>query len=164
MPVDNGRRPSAIRGTVGGMTLRSFDFRSPAQLIVQVADEVPLTAGTAYVVLVADPSTAQEIVTIRRLDTPAVIDDWAEASEEIYDLMQELPIPAWPAKPRHSALTVVVRRGLCVLGPNEGNWMSAWKYSNHLTNAFTGGVILVTEHGWVDFMTDAAGLCPALAA
>lgn len=41
---------------------------------------------------------------------------------------------------------------------------AAWRYSNHLTNAFDGGVMLVTEHGWADFMTDYAGHSPAMAA
>lgn len=93
-----------------------------------------------------------------------MIDDWHEASEEIYELMHELAIPEGPPPPRHSAVTVLVRSGYCVFGPNEGNWLSAWKYSNHLTNAFNGGLILVTEHGWTDFMTHAAGLSPAVAA
>lgn len=146
------------------MSLESYEFRSPDQLIAQVAGEVPLTAGAAYVVLVADPPTAQRIVAIRRLESPAVIDDWQEASEEIYELMQELAIPEAPPPPRHSAITVLVRTGYCVFGSNEGNWLSAWKYSNYLSNAFNGGLILVTEHGWSDFMTHAAGLSPALVA
>jgi hypothetical protein len=146
------------------MTLHSYEFRSPAQLIEQVADEVPLVPGTAYVVLVAHPSTEQRIVAIRRLETPALIDDWYDASEEIHHVMRELAIPEEPRPPQHSALTVVVRRGYCAFGPNEGAWMNAWSYSNHLTNAFHGGLILVTEHGWADFMTDAAGHSPALVA
>lgn len=146
------------------MTLRSFDFRSPAELIDQIAQRVPLAADTVYVVLVARPSREQRIVAIRRLATPARIDDWRSASNEIYDVMHELPIPDRPARPDHSVLTVVVRPGLCVFGPNEGEWMSAWRYSNHCRNCFDGSVILVTEHGWADFMTDTAGHCPALAA
>ena len=31
-------------------------------------------------------------------------------------------------------------------------------------NILNGGLILVTEHGWSDFMTHAAGLSPALVA
>lgn len=146
------------------MTLRSYDFRSTAELIEQVAAEVPLVQDTAYVVLVAHPSTEQRIVAIRPLETPALIDDWQEASCEIYDVMQQLPIPTEPRPSRLSALIVVARGGYCVFGPNEGNWMSAWKYSNHLTGTFTGGLILVTEHGWADLMTDTAGHSPALVA
>ena len=144
------------------MTPYSFEFRSSAALIEEVAARVPLVEDTVYVVLVARPSTEQRIVTIRRLDTPARIDDWDMAREEIYGLMQELPIPQRPRPPRHSALTVLVRGGLCLFGPNEGRWMAAWRYSNHLANAFDGSMILVTEHGWCDFMTDEAGHSPAM--
>ncbi|HET6625950.1 MAG TPA: hypothetical protein VFG63_06135 [Nocardioidaceae bacterium] len=146
------------------MTLRSYDFRSPGELIDQVAAAVPLVEDAAYLVLVARPSTEQRIVTIRRLQTPALIDNYHEASDEIYDVMQTFPIPERPARPDHSVVTVLVRPGLCVFGPNEGAWMDASKYSNHLRNAFNGGPILVTEHGWCDFMTDTAGLSPAMAA
>jgi len=76
--------------------------------------------------------------------------------------MQRLPIPDRPAPLDHSVMTVVARRGLCVFEPNEGHWMSAWRYSNHFTNAFDGTVMLVTEHGWSDFSTDTGGTTPSL--
>jgi hypothetical protein len=146
------------------MTLHSSDVRSPAELIGQVAEQVPLFEDSVYVVLVARPSTDQRIVAVHRMMTPAVVNDWQEASDEIYDVMQQLPIPPHPAPVDHTAVTVLVRAGLCVFGPNEGLWMSAWRYSNHLTNAFDGRMILVTEHGWTDFMTDTAGYSPAMVA
>lgn len=40
--------------------------------------------------------------------------------------------------------------------------MAAWRYSIHLANAFDGSMILVTEHGWCDFMTEEAGHSPAM--
>ncbi|HEU5042803.1 MAG TPA: hypothetical protein VFT75_01560 [Nocardioidaceae bacterium] len=109
-------------------------------------------------------AVAAASVAVRSLRTPALIDDWYDAREELYDVMQSFAIPDEPRPPRHSAITFVVRRGLCVLGPNEGRWMSAWRDSNHLTNAYDGSVVLVTEHGWYDFMTDAAALTPSIAA
>lgn len=93
-----------------------------------------------------------------------MIDDWHAACAEIYDVMTRLDIPDEPGPPQHTAVTVLVRPGLCVFGPNEGCWFSAWRYSNHLTNAYDGSLILVTEHGWADFMSDTAGLAPAMAA
>jgi hypothetical protein len=146
------------------MSLKPYEFRSPAHLIEQVAAQVQLVPDTAYVVLVAHPSTEQRIVAIRRFQTPALIDDWRAASDEIFAVMQELAIPESPPPPTHAALSVLVRPGYCVFGPHEGHWMSAWSYSNHLTNAFHAGVILVTEHGWADFMTDTAGSSPTMAA
>jgi hypothetical protein len=35
---------------------------------------------------------------------------------------------------------VVVRRGLCVFGPNENRRPLDWRYSNHLTDAFAGSL------------------------
>jgi hypothetical protein len=111
------------------MTLHTYDFRSPSQLIEQVGARVPLLDNTAYVVLVVRPSTDPKNVTIRRLDTLVLIDDWQDARDEIYEVMQELPIPERPERIDHSVITVLVRHGLCVFGPNEGTWMSAWQYS-----------------------------------
>jgi len=38
-------------------------------------------------------------------------------------------------------------------GPNLAlRPMSAWRYSHHFTNAYDGRLVLVTEHGWVDFV------------
>lgn len=79
-------------------------------------------------------------------------------------LMQRFDIPDRPRRPEHAGVTIVVREGLCVLGPNEGEWYRAWRYSNHLRNAFDGGLILVTRHGWVDVLSDTAGSSPAMAA
>lgn len=78
--------------------------------------------------------------------------------------MQRLDIPDEPRPPQHCCVTVVVRNGLCVLGPNEGEWHRAWRYSNHLRSVFDGGLILVTPHGWVDVLSDTAGVTPAMAA
>lgn len=146
------------------MTLHSYEVRCVEKLVRDVAAEVSFVAGNVYVALVAHPSTEQRLVAVRRLRTPALIDDWNDASIELCDLMQSFKIPDRPRPPRHSAVTFVVRRGLCVFGPNEGTWMSAWRYSHHYTNAYDGGLVLVTEHGWVDFMTAAAGHTPATAA
>ena len=146
------------------MTLHSYEFRSVEKLVRDVADEVSFVAGNVYVALVAHPSTSQRVMAVRCLQTPALIDDWDDASHELYDVMQSFEIPDEPRPPQHSAVTFVVRRGLCVLGPNEGRWLSAWRYSHHFTNAYDGSVVLVTEHGWYDFMTDSAALAPAIAA
>ena len=146
------------------MNLEPYESRSPAQLIEQVAAQGPLVPDTAYVVLVAHPSTEQRIVAIRRLATPAMIDHCHEALDELHQVVRELPVPDEPHPPTHSVVTVLVRPGYCVFGPNEGSWMRAWQLSNHGANTFNGGVILVTEHGWSDFLTDAAGHIPAMAA
>ena len=144
------------------MTLRAFELRDPSLLIRDIADRVPLVEEVAYVVLIEDPSTTQRIVHVHRLRTPSVIQDDEDACSELRDVMDSLPIPCTPGTWRHLVLTVVIRPGLCVVGPNEGRWLMAWSYSNHAAQAFTGDLILVTEHGWRDWSTELAGTTPAL--
>ena len=144
--------------------MHSFEFRDPAKLINEIAQRVPLAEDTAYVALVAHPSTEQRLVTVRQLSTPALIDDYEEAIDELGDVMESLEIPGATRPPSHSVITIVVRPGLCVFGPNEGCWMSAWRYSNHFRDCYDGGVVLVTEHGWSDFMNESAWCSPAMAA
>jgi len=146
------------------MTLRPWQLHDPARLLTEISERLPLVEETALLALVRHPSTEQKLVGVERLRTPAVIDDWQGASDEIYERMQRFEIPDRPRRPEHAGVTVVVRDGLCVLGPNEGQWHRAWRYSNHLRNAFDGGLILVTAHGWVDVLSDSAGASPAMAA
>jgi hypothetical protein len=143
------------------MELEPFDYRDHARLVNEVDRRVALVENSAYLALVHRPSTTQRVVTVKRLATPAVIDDYHEACAELREVMQRLPIPDAP-RPQHSVMTFVVRPGPCVFGPNERNWLLAWRYSNHLTQAFTGNLILVTEYGWCDLMTDEAGATPAV--
>ena len=75
----------------------------------------------------------------------------------------------WPrrinnGKAPPQAVTIVVRPGFAVFGPNEGVWCRGWRYANHVQDVYTGELILVTEHGWVDFMTDACGHEPRMVA
>lgn len=145
------------------MKLQTYEFRDPAALMEDLAARVPLVDGAAYVVLVLRPSTEQRIVLVERLDAPAVLYDYEAACDEVQERVERMPVPdIWPTD--HAVTTVVVRRGLCVFGPNEANWFKAWRYANQLSRAHTGDVILVTEHGWADFMTDFAGHTPAMSA
>ena len=144
------------------MTLRSSDLRDPHDLMRQLTTRVSLTEDTAFLLLVAEPSTRQELVTVQRLRTPAALSHWGEARDELQRTVESLTIPRGAGPPSHLLLTVVVRAGLCVFGPHEDQWLLAWRYSHHFAQAYDGGVILVTEHGWRDFMSDEAGFSPAL--
>ena len=46
--------------------LAPYDVRSPAELIATIAERVSLTEGTAYLALVRDVSTDQEVVRVDR--------------------------------------------------------------------------------------------------
>ncbi len=144
------------------MNREIYDFRDVAEVVAAAARRVRLDAGSVHVVLVEDPSDRQEIAGIRRMRSPAHLADWQDASDEIAEVMQAFAIPDEPRPPRHSPLTLVARPGLCVFGPDEGTWLQAWRYSNHFTNAWSGSLVVVTEHGWVDFMSYAGGHTPAL--
>lgn len=160
-PVDDARRTTGKWVTLCGMALQPYEFRDPEALLVELSARVPLTEGTAYLVLVAHPSTKQRIVRVDRLDSPAVLDEWSAARDEMYDRIQTWPVPD-VVPPTHAGVLVVVRRGLCVFGANEGHWSNAWRYVNHLRRLYSGDLVLVTEHGWLDMMTQFAGHSPAL--
>jgi hypothetical protein len=130
----------------------------------ELTARMPLTDGTALLLLVAHPSASQELVAVQRLTTPAVIGHWAAARDELRERVSSLGIPYEPGPPSNLLVTVVVRSGLCVFGPNENRWSRAWLYSNHLAHAYDGGLILVTQHGWHDLSSETAGHSPALVA
>ena len=141
--------------------LQSYELRDPAALIAEIAERVPLVHGTAHLALVRDVSTTQEVLRVDTLRLPAEIVDWEKAREELRRVVEGWPITSERGVPRHTPVLVIVRPGLCVFGPNEMVWFIAERYANFLTNAWPVLEILVTEHGWLDFMTYEAGLAPA---
>lgn len=143
------------------MRLEPYDIRDPEKLIEQIADQVDLVEDTAYAALVRAPSTTQELVEVRRLDLPALLDDDDDIRDDLCDLARSFDLPDI-RPPRHALVTVVVRPGRCVIGPNEAVWLSGWRYSNHLAPVYDSDLILVTEHGWTDFMTAWAGHTPRM--
>ena len=66
--VDDAGCETARWVTLAGMTLHTYEFRDPEALLVELAARVPFTEDTAYLVLVAHPSTEQRIVRVERLD------------------------------------------------------------------------------------------------
>jgi hypothetical protein len=59
-------------------------------------------------------------------------------------------------------MTIVARRGFAVIGADDARWLRAWFWSNHMTHAFSGDLIVLTENGWVDLMTSWGGYEPKL--
>lgn len=119
--------------------------------------------GDVLLALVKDPPTTQELVCVERLPATAYLTDYDDACDLLYATMCRLPITERDETGiRFRTLTVLVRRGFTVFGPHEAEWMSAWRYSNHHRDAFTSDVAVVTEHGWLDFISDEAAHQPAL--
>ena len=117
-------------------------------------------------VLIRAPSVDQQIVrTVRFTETPPPqVDHW-ERSEFLRRIVEQLEVPACKIgePPSHSVMTITARRGWAVFGPSEFSWLAGWRYSNHLAPVFVGDLLLITEHGWADFMSGRAGRLPALA-
>ncbi len=128
------------------MTLSSYEIADPERLINEIAAEVELSDDTAYLALVRAPSTDQELIEVRRLDLPALLDDDDDISDELRDLARSFALPDL-RPPRHAVVTVLVRPGRCIIGPNEVVWLKGWRYSNHWAPVWDSDLILVTEHG-----------------
>jgi hypothetical protein len=145
------------------MDREPWHYRDLAQLIEDVAERRPLVDGLALLAVVEDPSTTQRLTHLSKLPVDSRIDDFLEVQDLLHDTMQLLPVPDFAGpNTRHGVMTVIVRPGLCVFGRHESQWMLGWRYSNHFRGAFTGDLILVTEHGWADFMTNAGGHRPRM--
>ena len=100
---------------------------------------------------------------IRGLDSPALVDADDHLSAELRVAAESFGIPD-TRECLHAFVTVLVRPGRCVIGPNEAVWLNGWRYANHLQRAFSGELVLVTEHGWVAWPSDAAGRAPHMQA
>lgn len=143
------------------MKLEPWDVRDPGQLIAAIAARVELTEDSAWLALVHRPSTTQKLLEVCPLQLPALLDDDEDISKVLREAAEAFGL-GWRRRREHALVTVVVRPGRCVLGPNEMVWARGWRYSNHLQAVFDGDVILVTEHGWLDWMSNEAGFEPAM--
>lgn len=76
------------------------------------------------------------------------------------------PTGPWErGKPRgldHVFVTVVCRAGRVLPGSTEVFWLRAWRYANHLTDAFDGDTYVLTEHGLTGVHDRRSGFTPAL--
>jgi hypothetical protein len=147
--------------TSPSLELHAYDVRDPALLIADIAERVSLVEGSAHLALVRDVSTAQQILRVDTLRLPAEILDWEEGCEELRRVVDGWPVSFERGAPRHTPVLVVVRPGLCVFGPNEAVWFRAERYANFMASLWSVTDMLVTEHGWLDLMTNEAGTSPA---
>jgi hypothetical protein len=145
------------------MELQPWDIRDPGQLITEIAAQIDLVEDSAWLALVHRPSTTQKLLEVRPADLPALLDDDEDISDQLREAAEAFAL-GWRRHREHAIVTVVVRPGRCVLGPNELVWARGWRYANHFAAVFDGDLILVTEHGWFDWMSHEAGFTPAMAA
>lgn len=143
------------------MELEPWEIRDPAGLIRQIGERVTLEEDTAHVGVVHLTPTPQRLVDLRRLDLPALLEDDDDISRHLRVVAESFGIRhSGPIE--HKLITVVVRPGFAVFGPNEAVWFTGWRYSNHFQSMFTSDVFLVTEHGWVHFESREAGAEPRM--
>jgi hypothetical protein len=147
------------------MSGEPYDLRDPGQLVADVMARHPLREGDGLIVCVREASGEQALIDVVRIAEARWRHlDRVERSELLAKTARRLPIPKWNGgPPNHSIVTVVARGGFAVFGSSEAEWMIAWHYSNHQTNAYSADLILVTEHGWTDFMSGWGGHEPSLA-
>ena len=145
------------------MTLESHELRDPGRLVHEIAASIDLVEDTAYVALVHHPSTRQRLLSVQQLEIPALLDDDDDISEQLCTAARSFGVGWHRRSPEHLLTTLIVRPGRCVFGPNEAVWFRGWRYSNHAESLHSGDLILVTEHGWTDFMTGCAGRSPSMA-
>jgi hypothetical protein len=164
--VDNARHVGIGLPSCGAMELRPYEYRDPGQLLAEVMAADVLSEHDLVVVLVCEPSVDQKIVrSVRFTETPPRhVDHW-ERSQFLRQIVEQLQVPACKLgePPSHSVMTITARRGWPEFGPSEFSWLAGWRYSNHLAPVFVGDLLLITEHGWADFMSGRAGRLPALA-
>jgi hypothetical protein len=145
------------------MTLEPYEFRDPGALVADVLQRHPVAAGDALLVLVHHPSTVQDVVHVTRMHVDDLDRDAWEDGQRLGAAVRAMPIPSWNGEPpEHAVTTILARRGLAIIGPRERGWLAAWRYSNHLMHAYSGEVIVLTEHGWVEFVGDRGGFAPRL--
>jgi hypothetical protein len=145
------------------MELETWGLMDPARFIEQIAGRHRLVAGLVLLAVVEDPASKQAIKHVEILPIDSRIEHYPQATDVLYEAMQRLPLLDFAGRDvRHSVVTVIVRPGLAVAGPNEAAWTLAWKHSNHLRHAFTGNLLLVTEHGWYDLMSEQDAAVPSM--
>lgn len=138
------------------------DFTDIADLMDQIAATHEFYDGSVLVALVHDPESTQKIVRIDRAPAGAYADD-ATADKQMNDILTALPVEE-RAEFRYRTLTIVVHRGLTVMGDIDLRWSNALKYGWKPAGCFTTAQVIVTEHGWLEFMSGAAGHTPAMVA
>lgn len=153
--------------------IHPWDLRDPADFLARLDELSPLVEGT-LVALVHHPSTRQEVlaaVPVRWGDTEGAPPSDMEAELDRSarsELLRDAALALWGrrpdrrGRPEHAFVTVVVRPGRVVLGPQEWSVQYAWRYANHFLPVHGGDLLLVTEHGWCAAFDDSGGAAPTM--
>lgn len=144
-----------------------WSVRDPATVLIEILRRGRPRPGDVHVAKLTcgdtEPQAVLDVVRVHRGPPPPRV----EASHLLRDHavslagQREWLERGWE-RPRFVLVTVVARLGRVVPGPDDFLWLAAWRYSNHLTNAFDGDVYLVTDHGWTGCLDHRADFSPSL--
>lgn len=148
------------------MATSRSDLRDPAAALAGIARRHQLRPGMVIIGLLEHPSTIQHL-----LDT-TVLYDAAEAPEQarhcgvlIQRAAERLFGPRLIlGQPRHTFLTVVVRRGPLVVTSEDQRWFDGWREAEHRLPVLDGTLVLLTDQGWMCAGNKRVGFLPALVA
>ena len=145
--------------------LEPWDVADPERTLTEILASVKPTSGDVLVAMLR-AAEHQELVDATRIHTgpPLDLDEARERLRRHARLMaadRPWEGPGWRV-PEFLFITVVCRGGRVVPTASDYFWLTAWRYSNHLSNAFDGDVYLVTEHGWTGCIDTRAGFTPQL--
>ena len=163
--MDSADRVQRTDDKLRSVELRPYEYRDPGQVLTAVLAGGSLSEGDMLLALVHDPSGDQQVLRTARLDSEhSRCLRQHEDPDILAGYLRRLAVPMrQPGEPpRHSVMTISARRGLAVFGPAEAACMSTWRQCGHLVDAFVGDLLLVTEHGWTDFMSGWGGREPWL--
>ncbi len=153
------------------------DQRDRARVLAEILRSHPVSPVNPGTTLIAHVDRAtQAVLGVRSIQTLTPVLDASDCFryEQIQQLNDTLCMVAQALVPQRTwdgrqagpitgeLITVVCREGDPVITPTETLYHWGWRYSNHLTAAFDGGVFVLTPQGWAELYTDWTGSRPTL--
>ena len=141
---------------------------NPQTVLRRIDKLSPLVAGRVVIACVKlDTQEVEAVECVMEPVEPQECWDQYEMSQRLCTIAESLApertltLKGWSTI-THVLVTVVCREGRVIPTNAEYRWLSAWRYSNHLTSAFNGDVYVVTPHGWTGAIDWRAGRDPQL--
>lgn len=144
-----------------------WDVVDPARVLTDVLRRVTAEPDAVFVAMLRT-GEHQELVNVAQIHVGAPL-ELHDASELLRRHARSVAGDRpWEGsgwrRPQFLFVTVVCRRGRVIPSAQDYFWLTAWRYSNHCSNAFDGDIYLVTEHGWSGCVDRRAGFAPHLGA
>jgi hypothetical protein len=142
-----------------------WDVADPERTLTDVLREVSPEPDDVYVAMLRT-SPGQHLVDVTRVHTGPQPDRFDTSGLLRRHARSRAGDRPWVGRgwqpPGFLFVTVVCRQGRVIPTDQDYFWLAAWRYTNHISNAFDGDVYLVTQHGWTGCMDRRAGFEPRL--